>query len=409
MDATQNAIEQQLSDDAPFTVQDRRRKGFFTIDNDLLDRFGDQLGPYGLAVYMALARFADQDSECYPSQSTIAKRTGMSRMQVSRVIEKLQKLQLISALQQTAPNGAQRTNLYILYDLPPVTDSYTPCNTQLHPPVTDGYTPCNTQLHKQNIVNNTHKEQNTTQQQRRTRNSAVPDSKKDVVVALVGHGIADNVAKRLVKRYGKKRMEEKIDYLDFLLAERPAEVKKPAAWLRRAIEENYSEPDGFVLKEDRERREAEEKRQAEEEEKQAAVAEERNKALQEDKKAQQAARVKALREEYGTKEEDVTLWAEMQREVKYTMPANVAATLGSAEILRVEESTVLIGVDNTADWRMLQHPGTQKSIERTLSQFTGRPLKLDAVELEGIVANEYAAAASGEGEGSSADVKSGGR
>src|SRR3954454_9304538 len=76
--------------DGPFTVRDRRRKGYFTIDNELLDRCGAELGPYGLAVYMALARFANQDNACWPSLATIAQRTGMSRRQVIREIAKLQ-------------------------------------------------------------------------------------------------------------------------------------------------------------------------------------------------------------------------------------------------------------------------------------------------------------------------------
>jgi hypothetical protein len=382
MNATQTTTAQQIDDDPLFTVQDRRRKGFFTIDNDLLDRFGEQLGPYGLAVYMALARFADQDSECYPSQSTIAKRTGMSRMQVSRVIEKLQKLQLISALQQTAPNGAQRTNLYILYDLPPVTDSYTPCNSELHPPVTDSYTPCNTQLHKQNIVNKTHKEQDTKQQQRRARNNAVPDSKKDVVVALTAHGIADGVAKRLAKRYGKKRMEEKIEYLDFLLAVRPAEVKKPAAWLRRAIEENYSEPDGYISKEERERLAVEEEKQAEEAERQAVAVETSHKVVKEEKQAEQAARVRALREEHSTSEEYLELWEKTKTELKYTATPDINALIPELEMLSVRDGTVLLGAWTEATWRRLQHPGTAKVIERALSQAVGSPAELQVLEIK---------------------------
>jgi hypothetical protein len=54
MNATQTTTTQQLGDDPPFTVQDRRRKGFFTVDNELYDRFGSKLGPYGLAVYIGL-------------------------------------------------------------------------------------------------------------------------------------------------------------------------------------------------------------------------------------------------------------------------------------------------------------------------------------------------------------------
>ena len=64
-----------------FVVRDRR-PGYLRVDNDLYDRFGSQLGPYGLAVYMALCRYVNQDSECWPSYATIAKGTGMSKRKV---------------------------------------------------------------------------------------------------------------------------------------------------------------------------------------------------------------------------------------------------------------------------------------------------------------------------------------
>ena len=78
-----------------FIVRDRR-PGFLRVYNDLYDNYGAQLGPYGLAVYVALCRYANQDSECWPSFATIAKGTGMSRRQVIREISKLEALRIIA-------------------------------------------------------------------------------------------------------------------------------------------------------------------------------------------------------------------------------------------------------------------------------------------------------------------------
>src|SRR3954469_1046811 len=103
--------------DAPFIVRDRRRKGFFTIDNELLDHYGAQLKAHGLAVYMALARFANQEGTCWPSLATIAKRTGMSRMQVIRELAKLQALGLIASEHQWGSKGEHRANIYTLLNL----------------------------------------------------------------------------------------------------------------------------------------------------------------------------------------------------------------------------------------------------------------------------------------------------
>jgi hypothetical protein len=78
-----------------FVVRDRR-PGYLRVYNDLYDNYGTQLGPYGLAVYVALCRYANQDSECWPSFATIAKGTGMSRRKVIYEIQKLERLGIIA-------------------------------------------------------------------------------------------------------------------------------------------------------------------------------------------------------------------------------------------------------------------------------------------------------------------------
>lgn len=78
-----------------FVVRDRR-PGYLRVYNDLYDNYGAQLGPYGLAVYVALCRYANQDSECWPSFATIAKGTGMSRRKVIYEIQKLERLGIIA-------------------------------------------------------------------------------------------------------------------------------------------------------------------------------------------------------------------------------------------------------------------------------------------------------------------------
>ena len=113
-----------------FIVRDRR-PGYLRVDNDLYDRFGAQLGPYGLAAYMALCRYANQDSECWPSYSTIARGTGMSKRQVMREIVKLEGLKIIAV-----ERNQHTSNVFILLDtsdtqsLPPVTHSHSPSDTQ---------------------------------------------------------------------------------------------------------------------------------------------------------------------------------------------------------------------------------------------------------------------------------------
>lgn len=159
----------QSSADLPIIVRDRRRKGFFTIDNELLDRFGAQLKAHGLAVYMALARFADQDSTCWPSLATISRKTGVSRPQVIREITKLKALNLIAVEHQVNEKGEFSSNIYTLLDIsssPPDPEVVSARDqgslSQIPPLVSAGDQGSLSQIPKQHPGNKTH-HQNKTQ------------------------------------------------------------------------------------------------------------------------------------------------------------------------------------------------------------------------------------------------------
>lgn len=104
--------------DLTFSVEDRRKRGYFTVDNVLLDLYGQELGPYGIAVYCVLARFANSDQEAWPGQATIAKRAGMSDKQVGRELAKLAELKIISITPRYNPKTkVHSSNLYTLLDI----------------------------------------------------------------------------------------------------------------------------------------------------------------------------------------------------------------------------------------------------------------------------------------------------
>lgn len=125
--------------DKPFVVRDRR-PGYLRVYNDLYDRFGAQLGPYGLAVYMALCRYANQDSECWPSHTTIATGTGMSRRQVIREVNKLERMDIIAV-----ERSKHTSHVYVLLDTCDI-QSHLSCDTQ-----SQGG---DSQSHKQDTINN---------------------------------------------------------------------------------------------------------------------------------------------------------------------------------------------------------------------------------------------------------------
>ena len=418
------------TEDVPFRVQDRRRTRFFTIDNELFDRFGWLLGPYGLSVYMALARFANQESECFPSQSTIAKRTGMSRMQANREIEKLKQLKLINVRHQFGANGQKRSNLYLLLDLPHVPERDNPCNTALQPHVTDSDNPCNSELQQNKThIKKTHEEQDKQEHKRRSnkqepvvlnevyqgsskrdlpeqdiqeqepqqdtdrepsgrgsplgpsplRGAGSPD--KAVVVALIDLGISEKIAEFLSGQHTPEKITEKMDYLAFLTEQQPERVKNPCGWLRTAIIDDYGKPDGFIPKVEQEQLAAEEEEQAQEETVQVQEIENQRQSFQERLQAEHEAAIMELRQQHGTTEEDINFWDEAQREIKCTMTKDMVSLIAGAHILKVRNESVVIGVERKVDWWQLQHPGTQIVVKRALAYVAGRDVSLDVREV----------------------------
>lgn len=77
-------------------IQDKRR-GVFTVDNVVLNHYGQAMGATGIAVYVTLCRYANnQTQQCFPSLTTIQNEVGMSRHGVIETLKRLEQLQLIT-------------------------------------------------------------------------------------------------------------------------------------------------------------------------------------------------------------------------------------------------------------------------------------------------------------------------
>lgn len=220
------------------------------------------------------------------------------------------------------------------------------------------------------------------QQTETTNNNTRADADNDVVVALLNRGISRTVARRLARNFPEAYIASKQEYLDFLLAERPHEVKKPAAWLRKAIEDDYSAPDGFISREERQRQADEEKRRnqavlaAQERERAQRAADEKRRA------AQHAAQRQQLHRRYGTTAEDLAFWETARTDLSYTTKGSLHAAIATAEILKVTDDRVILGVRHRFHFQQLEHPGYQAALRRTFKQVARRPLALEVVLLE---------------------------
>jgi hypothetical protein len=72
--------------------------------------------------------------------------------------------------------------------------------------------------------------------------------------ALAERGVTATRAKSIVASFPADRIERQIEHVDFIRAKHPSEIRSLAGFLRKAIEENYAAPPGFVSKAELSRR-----------------------------------------------------------------------------------------------------------------------------------------------------------
>lgn len=100
------------------SIKDRRKSGWYRIDNIILDKYSAELGAYGIAVYNALARLADNETRTtFRSSRRIASLLHISQRKVVERLRMLAKLKLIEITCRETSDGDRDTNEYTLLDL----------------------------------------------------------------------------------------------------------------------------------------------------------------------------------------------------------------------------------------------------------------------------------------------------
>ena len=99
-----------------------RLKGhYFGIPNDIIDKHGRTIGAIGVAVYAALARYADaKTGECWPAIARIERVLSLARSTVKIYLRKLEDAGLIEIEERWAEPGDHTSNLYSLLPTDPV-------------------------------------------------------------------------------------------------------------------------------------------------------------------------------------------------------------------------------------------------------------------------------------------------
>ena len=97
------------------TITDNRRPNWCWIDNDVVDTFGPVIGPNAIAVYLVLARHANNETrKAWPSFATIARMAGISRPTAIKAVGKLVEAGLISTEKRSTGYGDWDSNTYTL-------------------------------------------------------------------------------------------------------------------------------------------------------------------------------------------------------------------------------------------------------------------------------------------------------
>jgi hypothetical protein len=182
-----------------------------------------------------------------------------------------------------------------------------------------------------------------------------------VAAALSNAGISGKTASSLVEQYDSQYLMQKVGYLEFIQASQETKVKRPAGWLRRAIEQDFAAPDGYKPPElvAEEQRQAELAQQQVEERKrnieQTFQQAERQKAEVAKQRALSASRkLEELRAKYQTSEAETQAWkgAKKQLEKAYPGSLQLKAAMENSHLLSVRDGVATFACMNkfAAEW-----------------------------------------------------------
>ncbi|MEF8682039.1 UNVERIFIED_CONTAM: DnaD domain protein [Bacillus cereus] len=98
------------------TLVDRRRRGFFMIDNEIVD--DARLSHKEMAVYMVLCRHLNQETgSCFPSLPTIGKKVGMSKNTVIKALNTLIEIGYVTKEKRSSKEQGDMSNVYYVNDV----------------------------------------------------------------------------------------------------------------------------------------------------------------------------------------------------------------------------------------------------------------------------------------------------
>lgn len=314
--------------------------------------------------------------------------TGLSKATVARCLNTLEERNIILRLRQYSDDRGDEPTTYALNILNTVSQIETRGVSRVRhggvsvvrQGVSQGRdTPVSHQRDtQQTVVQQTVLQETEIQQQparATSTNGNIPAADPDVVVALVNQGLGKGIAMKLAQSYPADLIEQKIEYLTYLVETNPTRVENPRGWLRRAIEEDYGAPDGYLSPTARAEQAQWLAEQEARIERELAEAD----AYQAAREAEAAQREQSLQQQYGVSQRERALWATFFTLIQPSHPG-IGELLAHSLLLQVTETTALVGVPTTRVADMVRgHPGVNKVVSRTLAEVIGHPVELELV------------------------------
>lgn len=161
---------------------------------------------------------------------------------------------------------------------------------------------------------------------------------QQVVVALTEAGLSGQVAQKLVSRFGVERVREKLAYLAYQQKSRRDPIKRPAGWLRQAIEQDYSAPDGFetfgnvILSDDDETEVVVNRPRP------------RRPTAETEKQAAETSMRERLRERCGWRPADQEVWSNTMGILDATLPTAQLSYFAGADLVSTQDGRAVVAV-----------------------------------------------------------------
>jgi hypothetical protein len=200
-----------------------------------------------------------------------------------------------------------------------------------------------------------------------------------VVVALNKIGFSRSFIDKLLANHSPEYLQEKLGFLEFLGQENPQKVTNPRGWLRRAIEDDYGPPDGFLSTEEQEQKAREEEQKEIEQQHLAAQFEQeesRRQAAEHKRKEEQDELLRQAKQAYGTAKQQETAWHTLQERLRHTLPNGLASMIDRAQLLAVSpEGAAVIGV-----WDRIHRDYMMRLEKRIIQELADAGTKVKNIE-----------------------------